>query len=182
MKVVPMIAHDFQGGAAHRGFTLFELLVVMVIIGIAASLVVPRLGGGVDKMQLRTATRDLASVMRFARSQAVTHGGEHQVLFDTATRGVAIHATTTADVDGTAADSSSEDIPSRHRYQLPDGIMLHRGGDLLAQADQPVLLASFFSMGNSTGGTIRLTGAQDRSRSIRIDAITGLVTVAPDTP
>ncbi|PIE67749.1 MAG: type II secretion system protein GspH [Deltaproteobacteria bacterium] len=173
-----MIDHDAQEEWTRRGFTLFELLVVMVIIGIAASLIVPRLGGSVDKMQLRTATRDLASVMRFARSQAVTRGREYRVLFDSATRMVAIEMAPS--INGQTADSSENAISSRHRYQLPAGIVLNLNNNPLQAAARPVRMATFFPMGNSSGGSIRLVDARERSRTIRIDTITGLIAIESD--
>jgi len=54
------------------GFTLIEMLVVMVLIGLLLSLVLPRFGGVGETERLRTAMRLLAAQAMEAHSQAVT--------------------------------------------------------------------------------------------------------------
>ena len=45
------------------GFTLVEVLVVVVIIGVLAALVVPRVVGRADQARAAAATQDIASIM-----------------------------------------------------------------------------------------------------------------------
>ncbi len=158
------------------GFSLFELLVVLVIIGIAASMVVPRLGGSVDKLQLRTAVNDLAAVLRFARSQAVTRGQDQIVFVDPTTRIVVVLPTVPDRDDSFVADISAAGAV-KHQYQLPDGVMVKIDDSVAATTASRSEIASFFSMGNSTGGSIVLIDKAERSRQIDIDVITGTVTV-----
>ncbi|PCJ36531.1 MAG: type II secretion system protein GspH [Cellvibrionales bacterium] len=56
------------------GFTLLELLVVLVLLGIIAVLVAPGLGGSLDNAKLKTASRELLAVLRVQRSVAITQG------------------------------------------------------------------------------------------------------------
>ena len=158
------------------GFTLFELLVVLVIIGIAASMVVQRLGGGVDKLNLRAATNDLAAVMRFARSQAVTRGQDQIVFFEPATHIVMV-LPVVPDSDGSLVADIQDPVAGKHRYRLPDGVRVKIDQTAEATTDPRIEIASFFSMGNSTGGSIVLADSAERSRQIDIDVITGTVTV-----
>ena len=54
-----------------RGFTLIELAVVIVVLGLAAVTVLPRLGGaGFERAQLRASASKLATVAAYARDQA----------------------------------------------------------------------------------------------------------------
>ncbi len=62
-----------------KGFTLIELIIVIVIIGTAIGLAAPRIGKSLEKMQLRTAVRKLAAVMRYTRQMAISRKKEYPV-------------------------------------------------------------------------------------------------------
>ena len=57
-----------------RGFTLVELLVVLLILAVAASLSVPRLGSALDRIATDAAARDVTTALATARAAAVLQG------------------------------------------------------------------------------------------------------------
>jgi prepilin-type N-terminal cleavage/methylation domain-containing protein len=64
-----------------KGVTLLELIIVMVIIAIGATLLAPGIGTWIPKFRLRGAARDIVSTMRTAQMRAVSTNMEHQVSF-----------------------------------------------------------------------------------------------------
>ena len=63
------------------GFTLAELLVVVVILAIAALVVVPIIGDSND-LKIAAAARSLASDLLYAQTCAIANQRQYQVLFD----------------------------------------------------------------------------------------------------
>ncbi|NMM26603.1 MAG: type II secretion system major pseudopilin GspG [Glaciimonas sp.] len=53
-----------QGSAVQRGFTLIEIMVVVVIMGVLAALVVPKLMGRTDEARIVAAKQDIATIMQ----------------------------------------------------------------------------------------------------------------------
>ncbi len=77
-------------GSAHgvcglrSGFTLVEMLIVVTIVGILASVIVPRLSSTSGAVTLEAMARCLAADIRGARQSAVQYKGNFAVTFDLA--------------------------------------------------------------------------------------------------
>lgn len=65
-----------------RGFTIIEILIVVVIIAIAAMMAVPMIGSA-DSMQVRSAADVIAADLEYARSMAISRQREYTVVFNT---------------------------------------------------------------------------------------------------
>ncbi len=55
---------DARGCRRHTGFTLIEIMVVIVILGVLAALVVPRVMNRPDEARVVAAKQDVASIMQ----------------------------------------------------------------------------------------------------------------------
>ena len=65
-------------GTVGIGFTAIELILVVAILGIMASIVIPRMGWAtMGKVQAETAARQFANYLKLARSLAVTHASSN---------------------------------------------------------------------------------------------------------
>ena len=65
-----------------KGFTLIELMTTVVLIGIIASLAVPKFESGFERIRYSSANRDIISTMKVARSKAISNKAPHGVYFD----------------------------------------------------------------------------------------------------
>lgn len=61
--------------ASSRGFTTIELMVVIAIVAILASIAVPSFSGIVERYRVRRASEDLIASLYLARSEAMRRGG-----------------------------------------------------------------------------------------------------------
>ena len=66
------------------GFTLVEMLIVVTIVGILASVIVPTLSSTSGAVSLEAMARSLAADIRGARQSAVQYNGNFAVTFDLA--------------------------------------------------------------------------------------------------
>ncbi len=69
--------------AKRRGFTIVEILFVIVVMAILAAIVIPRFSGSgfYDRYLTYTTAHKVAADIRLARRLAVTHGKDHRVIF-----------------------------------------------------------------------------------------------------
>lgn len=74
LLMLPGPRQHFSPTVRQLGFTLLELVVVLVLLGIIAVLVAPGLGGSLDNARLKTASRELLAALRVQRSEAITQG------------------------------------------------------------------------------------------------------------
>jgi prepilin-type N-terminal cleavage/methylation domain-containing protein len=64
-----------------RGFTLVEILVMVVIIGIAGAIIVPQMGSR-DDLKLSSASRMLTADLLYLQNMAISRQRNHFVAFD----------------------------------------------------------------------------------------------------
>ncbi|RPJ38924.1 MAG: prepilin-type N-terminal cleavage/methylation domain-containing protein [Planctomycetaceae bacterium] len=71
-------------GTLGSGFTIIEVILVVVIIGIAAAVVVP-MASSAGGMQLRAAVNMVAADLEYAKSMAISRGQAYSVVFNKTT-------------------------------------------------------------------------------------------------
>jgi general secretion pathway protein H len=134
-----------------RGFTLVEMLVVLVILALVMAVVPPLLAGGQAKLELAATAREIAAGLRETRSLAIREGHSEAFL-----------------VDGGAGLFRPGAGPMR---RLPPGLLL----SLTGAGDGRIRNAiRFFADGSSTGGHLLLQCGERRS-DVTVDWLTGRV-------
>lgn len=178
-----------QGGAFYirrpdaRGFTLLELIVVLIIIGAASALVVPRLMGGMSSLDVRSAAGKVAATLRYAGSQAISGKIEHRALFDFEHNRLILESADdqAAKADGDAVEEESTGS-SKRVYDLPEKIFFKKVDkedfNLYDETlDAEIFGMTFYPGGGSDGGEICLANERGRLYIVKVDRITGSVKV-----
>lgn len=140
---------------AHAGFTLIEMIVVIILIGVVIGVVSISFTRGMTQARIQAASRDLVAALRYTRGQAIVKGQE-----------------TTFDLN--IADNSYQ-APGRASVQLPKTMHLS-----LYTAEQELTSDKtgrirFFADGASTGGHVSMLFGHLEWR-INVDWLTGAVT------
>ncbi len=154
-----------------RGFSLFEMIVVLIIISLATSLTVPQLAGTLMKMNAKTSAKKVAAALRYARSRAVAEKIPYLSVFDLETNRVAVmdYRQWTEILESGenffAAESGAK------MYDLPDGVRFERKSRDREMSFQ----IAFYPTGGCSGGKIVIADEQDRKYTVYADFITGAV-------
>src|SRR2546426_4684893 len=73
--IEPVLAAVEQGGSMGRkGFSLIEMIIVLILIGVIASISFPRLRDGLEKQNIRSAKALIATLAATARGAAIQRG------------------------------------------------------------------------------------------------------------
>jgi general secretion pathway protein H len=140
-----------------QGFTLVEMLLVLVVLALTAGLVTSRFGARSADDNLQAIAYETASRARAARTVAMRSGIDQVVLIDLADRVV----------------SGGDKSP----LQIPTAVDIVAETSAAERPDPSVAAVRFLPNGSSTGGMVRLaTGTQ--AYEIRISWFTGRVSVA----
>lgn len=143
--------------ALSRGFTLLELLVVMILMSLVYALVAVRLDAGSGALDLKGASRQIAAGLRKARSTAIASRAQ---------------ATLTIDVEKRAFAVSGDP----KTYALPKSLeisLFTANSELLRDKAGAI---RFFPDGGSTGGRITLAQGGNK-QAVDVDWLTGRVAV-----
>lgn len=141
---------------AQAGFTLIEVLAVLVVLGLAMALLAargPQRSAGLD---LRTAVQQVAGSLRLARTRAIASNRPVDVTFDVAARSVRL-------------GGSQPGI-------LPPGVGIAVTATFGETAGQTLAAIRFAPDGSSTGGRVELDG-RGRRVQVGVDWLTGRVSV-----
>jgi len=152
---MPTLRPGENSRLGQSGFSLLEIFIVLLVMSLVAVLVAPSFTRGFKGLQLETSGRDLVTLMKQARSQAIAKQQVFRVIL--------------SKNDMTSSYILANDFGEKIKeYPLPKDISFH-----LEDEQVLPLTVSFYPNGRSSGGQITLVGGQGKQMPITVDPVTG---------
>ena len=145
-------------GKDNRGFSLIELVMVMLLIGISLAIIAPNIAKGLQDREVRGAALSLAARARDLRSQALFDGIPQQLVVN--------------------LPQGSYLVARTKEFQLPTDVkfLSVQGGETV---DRDSKRFYFFPNGSTLGGEIVLADSDKAiSYLIRLEPLTGKIEVS----
>ncbi|MDT8399088.1 MAG: prepilin-type N-terminal cleavage/methylation domain-containing protein [Pseudomonadales bacterium] len=155
-----------RAASASPGFTLLELLVVLALLAVAATLIIPSISSNDSKI-FRAQVSQAVSVLNYARRIAIVKALPGVAIFSSAAAAAEPAANTRPD------EKAKPNSVRWHSAELSLAFQAER--DQRPEAVDQVELV-FFPEGGSTGGILTFQWEQLRAE-IRVDPITGRISL-----
>ncbi len=141
-----------------RGFSLFELLVVLVLLSLAAAVVLPSFTTGMEGLRLNTAARNMVTKLKQVRSRAIAEQKVLRVIF------LLPKNTSKEETAYAITDDYGIEV---EKMALPPGFKLILDPEL-----EPMV--SFYPNGRSSGFRLLLGNRSKYRLMVEVDPISGL--------
>lgn len=143
-------------GEHNRGFTLLELLLVLVLLGFSSLIVLPSIERGLRGLGVRRSAIQLAATARELHRQALSEGTLRRLIFD-------------------PEENSYQPWPGE-KIALSSGVRITRiqGGEPMAEGATAFV---FFPNGSALGGEVEIAGSRGSGYIVRFAPLSGRVVV-----
>ena len=145
------------------GFTLLELVLVLLLMGLIAGFTLPFVASTLDRLKLQSEVRKISSALQFVRSEAISK----KAIF-----------TFNVDIDENKywlAMPKHNEVTQSKPIDKTVRILDYQGADETLKKGSFMIL--FYPRGNSSGGTLRFISINDKNEesiyAVKIDPITG---------
>ena len=159
----------------NRGFSLVELIVVLVVISLSVALVTPSLSRFSRTIELKSAAKKISAILRYSRSEAVNQGQIYQIVFDSDLREVRVQRMESTEVKEESEKREAKDF--KKTYPFPGGINLKEVQIASPQYPSDFPVIEFYPHGGSNGGSIVLNSEDRGGYRIKINFVTGMVKI-----
>lgn len=148
------------------GFTLIELIIVLMIIGISLGLVGIFVNQGASNLELKRFAKKMATTLKYARNHAVSNKKIYSFVISESDGTYSLQE---ADFAGRSEDVEPESVISG---SVPEKLKIK-----FDERGEGALRIDFFPGGNSTGGVIDIRNEADRSLLVTVNRVTGKVEI-----
>lgn len=163
---------------------MFELIVVLIILGITTAVVAPRLAGNRPMIDLKLAAGKVAAMCRYASSRAASENTTYCIAVSLDDEMFLFFDVESTDIDALTddflADLADSGSGSAEHYQPPEGIVVqrvHYPGREEDSEENGWFKILFYSDGRSSGGVVTLQNSREQSALVTVAFVTGVVTI-----
>ena len=184
--------HRCTGALVHRrsapnrvrgiGFTLVEMITVLAIMAIIMAFSIPMFSRFTAGTRLDTASRDISTALRTARSYAITQREDYSVGLDSIQNEFWISlGAASADIFNTTSNQPTNVVDKV--FHLPQTISIVEGGETTFPGPDPsnssnkVYRATFSSTGTGPNGSVCLMDTKGRTNWVTVVNTTGRVKI-----
>jgi prepilin-type N-terminal cleavage/methylation domain-containing protein len=165
----------------NRGFTLIEMVVVLVLISLSIALITPSLSRFSKRVELKATAQKVSGILRHFRSESIQKGRVYQILFDSGTGEVRIRALEKEEKEGEgkeeAKKGTEEAKAQERRYPLPGGVLIKEVKIPSPEFSSDFPTIEFYPTGGSNGGAVLLEMQDQKGYWIKVHFLTGIVEI-----
>jgi Tfp pilus assembly protein FimT len=161
--------------SACRGFTVIEVLAILIILSVTAKLAVDSVGDADAGLRAERAARETAGAIRYARCKAMTDGVNYKVRFNVASKTISVVDTSNTVVAAPVPGSSM--LINLTGNSDVSGVTM--SCSLSGDTSDPYDVIYWPAGGTSNSGTVTFTYG-GKSRTLTIPGV-GDPTIAGDT-
>lgn len=175
---------------SHRGFTLLEILLVLLVMSICAAAFVPVALNTVDSARARSGLRQTVALNRFARSQAIVQQKKIKISYHPDGKIIRVSARSHSK-DALQKQSGTPSVlkvygraplkqdagewKALREIQLPKNLEIEDTTDLQNEEDASFII--FNENGSTDSHTITLKDADGSTYQVRVEGISGNIDV-----
>jgi len=158
------------------GFTLIEVLIVVVIIAIAAMTVVPMVSSAAG-VQIRSAANMIAADLEYAKSMAISRGQRYSVVFDKDTESYSIRNQAGAIIAHPVKKGFNYIIDFRNDSRLNKVDIANVGFDATSEIKFDYLGSPYNGSNNPLNSGVINLQAGGATATITVEPVTGFISV-----
>jgi prepilin-type N-terminal cleavage/methylation domain-containing protein len=173
-------------GCVRRGFTLLEMMIVVAIVGIIATMGLPAIYHAMSRDSIGKAENAILDACNQARAQAILNGGVTELRFHPLERRMEVAGGSSASADSTSTSVSEEvqhnaTVSGGLSATLPEDVVIEMlDVNLIEYKDAEEAKVRFYPNGVCDEMTIVLRSGKNDFRMISLEVTTSLASVQTD--